>query len=64
MSLRSLRKGHLQDAIKKVLNDKRYKLAMEHLQVWQSKRDGALEVVKAVRELISSREQQPDCHIA
>jgi UDP:flavonoid glycosyltransferase YjiC (YdhE family) len=54
LSLRSLRKGNLRGSMNQILNDDRYKKSMEQLQAWQSSRDGALEVAKAVRELINN----------
>jgi UDP:flavonoid glycosyltransferase YjiC (YdhE family) len=52
LSLKSLRKGHLEDSINQILNDSKYKKSMEQLKAWQSRRDGALEVAKIVKSLI------------
>jgi UDP:flavonoid glycosyltransferase YjiC (YdhE family) len=54
LSLRSLRKGHLKGSINQILKDDRYKKSMEQLRTWQSRRDGALEVAKAVHDLINN----------
>ncbi len=58
LSLRSLRKGYLQDAVNRILKNKRYKTSMEQLQAWQSNRDGALEVAKVMSEVAGNRERQ------
>lgn len=52
LSIKSLRMGLLGRSINRVINDSKYKDAMGRLKVWQSRRDGALEVTKIVRELV------------
>ncbi|MEJ2194340.1 MAG: glycosyltransferase [Ignavibacteriaceae bacterium] len=54
LSLRSLRKGRLRESINQILIDDRYKKSMRQLLTWQSSRDGALEVAKAVSELLNN----------
>ena len=52
LSRRNLYKGLLKHSIEKILKDSRYKRSMEKLQLWQSRKDGALEVAKIVSGLI------------
>ncbi len=52
LSLRSLHKGLLKQEIEKIIKDNNYKKSMEKLQLWQSRKDGALEAAKIISDLI------------
>jgi UDP:flavonoid glycosyltransferase YjiC (YdhE family) len=52
LSLRSLHKGLLKQEIEKIIKDNNYKKSMEQLQLWQSRKDGALEAAKIISDLI------------
>ncbi|MEJ2635225.1 MAG: glycosyltransferase [Calditrichia bacterium] len=60
LSLRNLHRGHLTEAINRVLSDDSYRRSMQRLQSWQSRRDGASEVAKIVSGIITDKNKRKE----